>query len=50
MEAPADKTLDQEGTFSTVAWLLGVVVFLVAVWAAVGWAVHGLLAGAATPV
>jgi len=39
MGGPADEIHDGAGTFSTVAFLLCALAFLVAFWVAVGWAV-----------
>jgi hypothetical protein len=44
MEEPVDRIHDEAGTFSTVAWLLCALTFVVAVWAAVVLAVLSLVA------
>ena len=44
MEEPADRIHDQAGNLSNAAWLLCALVFCLAAWATVGWAVHLLVA------
>ena len=43
MPGHRDRTNDEESMVSTGAWLLGALAFVVAVWLAVGWAVHSLV-------